>query len=140
MGKVEGKLYGEPDNQIKSANYNKSYLLGVDHSITSDTGEMLSDRLWRRYGEHAIPMLDAIERDQALTESLIVGTGIRRCEIDYIRENEMVVTLKDYLKRRSKLEYLVSYEDLKKLKGIHDACEYLFGDEAQARYEEYFSR
>ena len=75
-----------------------------------------------------------------MTEPLIEGTGIRRCELDYIRENEMVVTLEDYLKRRSKLEYLLRYEDLKKLKGIYEACEYLFDDEAQAKYDEYFSR
>jgi glycerol-3-phosphate dehydrogenase len=140
LGKVDGKWYGEPGNQVKSAYYKKAYELGLDHRIASDTGEMLSDRLWRRYGEHAIPMLAAIAGDPQLAEPLIEGTGIRRCEIDYIRENEMVVTLEDYLKRRSKLEYLVPFEDLRNLKGIHEVCEHLFGDHAQAKYEEYFSR
>jgi glycerol-3-phosphate dehydrogenase len=139
LGKADGKWYGEPGNQVKSTYYKKAYELGLDHSIASDTGEMLSDRLWRRYGEHAIPMLDAIEQRPELAEPLIEGTGIRRCEIDYIRESEMVVTLKDYLKRRSKLEYLLPYEELKKLEGIRATCEHLFGDEAQAKYEEYFS-
>ncbi len=140
LGSVEGKWYGEPGNQVKSAYYKKAYELGLDHSIASDTGEMLSDRLWRRYGQHALQMLDKIEENPEMTEPLIEGTGIRRCELDYIRDNEMVVTLEDYLKRRSKLAYLLPYEDLKKLQGIHEACKHLFGDEAQARYEEYFSR
>jgi glycerol-3-phosphate dehydrogenase len=140
LSPVDGKWYGEPGNQVKSAYYKKAYELGLDHSIASDTGEMLSDRLWRRYSEHAIQMLDKIEKNPEMTEPLIEGTGIRRCELDYIRENEMVVTLEDYLKRRSKLEYLLRYEDLKKLKGIYEACEYLFDDEAQAKYDEYFSR
>lgn len=140
LGKVDGKWYGEPGNQVKSTYYKKAYELGLDHSIASDTGEMLSDRLWRRYGEHAIPMLDAIETKPELAEPLIEGTGIRRCEIDYIRESEMVVTLKDYLKRRSKLEYLLPYEELKKLEGIRATCEHLFGDHAQAKYDEYFSK
>ena len=140
LGKVDGKWYGEPGNEVKTAYFQKAYALGLDHSIARDTGEMLSDRLWRRYGEHAIPMLDAIEKDPQMAEPLIEGTGIRHCEIDYIRENEMVVTLKDYLKRRSKLEYLLPYEELKNLNGIYEACEHLFGDEAQAKYDEYFSR
>ena len=140
LGRVDGKWYGEPGNQVKSAYYKKAYELGLDHRIASDTGEMLSDRLWRRYGEHAIPMLEAIAGDPQLAEPLIEGTAIRRCEIYYIRENEMVVTLEDYLKRRSKLAYLVPFEDLKELTGIHEACEHLFGDQAQTKYEEYFSR
>ncbi|RZW17795.1 MAG: FAD-dependent oxidoreductase, partial [Desulfobulbaceae bacterium] len=140
LGKVDGKWYGEPGNQVKSAYYKKAYQLGLDKSIARDTGEMLSDRLWRRYGEHAIPMLEAIDKDSGMAEPLIEGTGIRHCEIDYIRDNEMVVTLKDYLKRRSKLEYLLPYEELKRLKGIRETCEHLFGDEAQAKYEDYFSR
>lgn len=140
LHQAEGKWYGEPSNEVKSAYYKKAYELGLDHSIASDTGEMLSDRLWRRYGEHAIPMLEAIEKDPQMAEPLIEGTGIRLCEIDYIRDNEMVVTLKDYLKRRSKLEYLMPYQDLKKLQGIREACDHLFGDQAQARYDEYFSR
>lgn len=134
------KWYGEPANEVKTAYYKQAHKLGLDHVIASDTGEMLSDRLWRRYAKHAIPMLDAIEKSTEMTDTLIGCTGIRRCEIEYIAENEMVVTLADYLKRRSKLEYLVSYEELKQSKDIYEACEKLFGDEAQARYEEYFSR
>jgi len=51
-----------------------------------------------------------------------------------------VVTLKDYLKRRSKLEYLLPYGKLKQLEGIRETCDHLFGDDAQAKYDEYFSR
>jgi glycerol-3-phosphate dehydrogenase len=137
---LQKKWYGEPDNTVKSAFYKKAYELALDQVVASDTGEMLSDRLWRRYSDKALAMLDVIEKDPTMTEPLIEGTGIRKCEIDYIVESEMVVTLEDYLKRRSKLEYLLTYEELKKLPGIRDACDKLFGDEAQARYDEYFSR
>ncbi|MGW8194177.1 MAG: glycerol-3-phosphate dehydrogenase/oxidase [Desulforhopalus sp.] len=137
---VDDKWYGEPTNEVKSAYYMRAYELGLDHSIAGDTGEMLSDRLWRRYGKQAIEMIDAIEKDSRMAEPLIEGTGIRRCEMEYIRDNEMVVTLEDYLKRRSKLEYLIPREDLKKLKGVYEACEQLFADEAQVKYEEYFTK
>ncbi len=140
LATVKDKWYGEPSNEVKTAYYKQSHKLGLDQIIASDTGEMVSDRLWRRYGKHAIPMLDAIEKDPEMADTLIDGTGIRRCEIDYVAETEMIVTLEDYLKRRSKLEYLVSYEELKQSKGLYEACELLFGEDAAARYEEYFSR
>ncbi len=134
------KWYGEPGNDVKAAFFKHAYMLGLDQIIASDTGEMLSDRLWRRYGGNAIPMLDAIEKNSEMAHTLIEGTGIRRCEIDYIAENEMVVTLEDYLKRRSKLEYLVSKEELRQSQGLYAACERLFGEEARVKYDEFFKR
>jgi len=100
---------------------------------------MLSERLWRRYTEHAIPMLEAIEKDPNMAETLIEGSGIRRCEIEHLAENELIVKLEDYLRRRSKLDMLVSPETLKQSRGLFEACEKLFGDEARAKYDEYFS-
>ncbi len=140
LTEIREKWYGEPDSQVKTAYYKKAHLLNLDQVVAGDTGEMLSDRLWRRYGKHALPMLEAIEKDPSMADTLIEGTGVRRCEIDYIVNNEMVVKLEDYLKRRSKLDYLVPYEELKRSKGVRRACEEIFGDQAEARYQEYFSR
>ena len=96
-------------------------------------------RLWRRYANHAQEMLDAIEKDSSLTEPLIDNAGIRRCEVSYLAENELIVRLEDYLRRRSKIELLVDNETLKSSDGIFEACKQLFGDQARARYDEYFS-
>lgn len=135
---VKTKWYGESGKEVKTAYFKQAYKLGLDQVIASDTGEMLSDRLWRRYAEHAIPMLDAIEKNAEMADTLIECSGIRRCEIDYIAENELVVKLEDYLKRRSKLEFLISFDELKRSKGLYKACEKLFGKEARAKYDEYF--
>ncbi len=140
LAPVKEKWYGEPANEVKTAYFKEAYKLGLDQVVAHDTGEVLSDRLWRRYARHAMPMLDAIEKNPEMAETLIENTGIRRCEIEHIAKNEMVVTLEDYLKRRSKLAYLVGYEELKQSKGVHEACEKLFGEEAQVKYKEYFSR
>ena len=140
LATVKDKWYGEPPNEVKTAYYKQSHKLGLDQVIASDTGEMLSDRLWRRYAKHAIPMLEAIEKNPEMADILIDGTGIRRCEVEYVAESEMIVKLEDYLKRRSKLEYLVSYEELKQSKGLYEVCEILFGEDAAAKYKEYFSR
>jgi len=138
LNSVKTKWYGEPKKKVKTAYFKQSHKLGLNQVIASDTGEILSERLWRRYGEHAIPMLDAIEKNPQMAETLIEGSGIRKCEIEYLAENELVVRLEDYLRRRSKLEMLVSRDTLKHSKGLYEACKKLFGEEARAKYDEYF--
>ena len=115
--RVKIKWYGEPGREVKTAYFKKAHALGLSLIIAGDTGEMLGERLWRRYAEHAIPMLDAIEKDPRMAEILIEGSGIRRCEIDHLAENELIVKLEDYLRRRSKLAMLVSQETLKHSEG-----------------------
>ena len=134
-----GKWYGEPGKQDRDAFFDRARQLGIDDIIAGDTGEVLSVRLWRRYANHAQEMLDAIEKDSSLTEPLIDNAGIRRCEVSYLAENELIVRLEDYLRRRSKIELLVDNETLKSSDGIFEACKQLFGDQARARYDEYFS-
>ena len=135
---VQEKWYGEPPETVRSRYFRQAYRLGIDQIIANDTGELLSERLWRRYGENALVMLDAIEKNPEMGETLIEGSGIRRCEIDYLGEHEMIVKLEDYLRRRSKLELLVSQKMLKNSEGLFEVCEKLFGDQAKARYDEYF--
>ncbi len=140
LDELPDNWYGEPDKSVRTRFFKHAHKLGIDEIIASDTGEMLSERLWRRYGDHAIPMLESIEKDATMADTLIEGSGIRRCEIDYLAEYEMIVKLEDYLRRRSKFELLVSQETLRQSKGLFEVCEKLFGEEAQAKYDEYFNR
>ena len=133
------KWYGEPDAGARSAFFRRARKLGLDRLVASDTQERLSERLWRRYGDNAEPMLDAIEGDPTLAQPLIEGAGIRRCEIDYLVRNEMIVKLEDYLRRRSKIELLMPRDELKQSPGLREACDRLFGDEAQRKFDEYFN-
>lgn len=135
----EGKWYGEPGRRERSAFFGRAQVLGLDELKAQDTGEILSDRLWRRYGADANAMLDAIEKNPALTEPLIDNTGFRRCEIDYLAKHEMIVKLEDYLRRRSKIELLVSRPELRQSAGLFEACEKLFGEEGKKRFDEYFA-
>ncbi len=135
---LHGKWYGEPSDEIRVKYFKLAYRLKIDQNLASDTGELLSERLWRRYGENALVMLESIEQNPLMGETLIEGSGIRRCEIDYLVENEMIVKLEDYLRRRSKLDLIVSRAELKQSKGLMAVCEKLFGKDAEAKYEEYF--
>ena len=133
-----GKWYGEPDKQTQQAYFQRARSLGLDKIIAKDTGEPLSQRLWRRYAAQAQTMLDAIEQDSSLSEPLVETAGISRCEIDYLAANEMIVKLEDYLRRRSKIALLKSREELRQSSGLFEACEKLFGSEARQRFDEYF--
>ena len=133
------KWYGEPDAQAREAFFNRARKLGLDENVASDTNEALSERLWRRYAANAGAMLDAIEQDASLAEPLIEQAGIRRCEVDYLAQHEMVVKLEDYLRRRSKIELLMPRATLRQSSGLLQACKILFGDKAQQRIDEYFN-
>jgi glycerol-3-phosphate dehydrogenase len=135
---LKSKWYGEPDEKARTAYFKQCHQLAIDQYIACDTGEMLSERLWRRYAEHALPMLNAIESNPLMAEIMIEGSGIRRCEIDYLVDNEMIVTLEDFLRRRSKLALLVPHEKLKHSRGLYEVCEQIFGAEANEKYDEYF--
>ena len=133
-----GKWYGEPDLRRRDGFFSRAREMGLDKIVASDTSEALSERLWRRYAAAAEGMLDAIELDPSQAELLIENAGIRRCELDYLAQNEMIVKLEDYLRRRSKVELLMSREQLRQSDGLFDACEKLFGDQAREKFNEYF--
>ena len=138
LAKPDGKWYGEPDATTRNQYFERALKLGIDKMVASDTSEALSDRLWRRYGENARAMLDRIEQDTSLAEPLVENTGIRRCEIDYLVQSEMIVKLEDFLRRRSKVELLLSGETLRQSEGLFEICEKLFGDRARGKFDEYF--
>ncbi len=138
LRKPQQKWYGEPGNTDRLAYFQRARQLGLDKITATDTEEKLSQRLWRRYALQANKMLDAIENDPSLSEPLIEDGGIRRCEIDYLVNNELIVKLDDFLRRRSKIELLMSCAELKKSQGLYEACEKLFGEQAKSRFDEYF--
>lgn len=138
LKEAPGKWYGEPNDAERIAYYERANQLGIDKITASDTSEKLSQRLWRRYALQANAMLDAIEKDASLSEPLIENRGIRRCEIDYLADNELIVKLEDFLRRRSKIELLMTCAELRHSQGLYDACKKLFGDQAKIRFDEYF--
>ena len=133
------KWYGEPDDSVKLAFENKAKQLGLDRMPADDTGESLSTRLWRRYGEDAFGILELISNDKTLCEPLIKGTGIRRCEIELIKDTEMIVELEDFLRRRSKLALILDPQVLYESDDLKEICTILFGDEAEERFRSYFA-
>lgn len=50
----------------------------------------------------------------------------------------MVEKLADFLRRRSKIALIARPEHIRATAGLFEACQILFGDQAQAKYAEYF--
>ncbi len=133
-----GHWYGEPAAGIRRAFFRQARLMRLDDLRASPDHELLSTRLWRRYGLRAFAMLESIRRDPAMDDVLIEGAEYLRCELYHAAQTEMIIKLEDFLRRRSKIALVVSRDHIKTARGIHEACRMLFGTEAEAKFHEYF--
>ncbi|MDX5435319.1 MAG: glycerol-3-phosphate dehydrogenase/oxidase [Halomonas sp.] len=133
------RWYGEPPDQVRHEFLHQAKLMGLDDFTASDASEPLSTRLWRRYGTHALEMLEEIREDPRQAEVLIEGTEYLRCELHYAKRREMITRLEDFLRRRSKVALVVHEEAMRQSPGLREACAILFGDQADVRLEEYFA-
>ena len=133
------RWYGEPPEEVRQEFMHQAALMGLDDMTAAEASEPLSTRLWRRYGTHALEMLEDIREDPLQAEVLIEGTEYLRCELRYAQRREMVTRLEDFLRRRSKIALVVHEDEIRDSPGLREACAILFGDQADARYEEYFS-
>lgn len=133
------RWFGEPPKSVRAEFFHQARLMGLDAMTAKESSEELSSRLWRRYNAMAFPMLEKIRQDPAQAKVLIEGTEYIRAEIEHAARCEMVTKLEDFLRRRSKIALLERTEVIKAAPGLMEACRILFGDQAQARFDEYFA-
>lgn len=132
--------YGEPPTPVKQQFMDQAKRMGLDAMTSPSATEPLSSRLWRRYAEQAMPMLEKIRQDPAEADILIEGTEYIRCELEHARDHEMITQLEDFLRRRAKISLVVRHAQLRNSKGLKEACQVLFGDQAQACFATYFEQ
>ncbi len=130
--------YGEPPAAVREEYFHQARLMGLDEMTSPLSSEKLSTRLWRRYASEALGLLEAIRRDPRMAEVIIETSEYIRCELDEAARREMVVKLEDFLRRRSKIALVVRREEILRAPGLREACRILFGDDAEAKIEEYF--
>jgi len=131
------KWYGEPDDSVKNEFMHRAKLMNFDDLTPATSSEPLSKRFWRRYGRNAINMLENIRENPQKAELLIENSEYLRVEIEHAAEREMITKLEDFLRRRSKISLVVRKEDILAAPGLKEACHILFGDEAEAKLQEY---
>lgn len=131
------KWYGEPDESIKAEFMHRATLMNFDDLTPATSSEPLTQRFWRRYGRNAINMLESIRENPEKGELLIKNSEYLRVELEHASQREMVTKLDDFLRRRSKISIVLSEADILSDPGLKEACEILFGDEAESKIEEY---
>ncbi|WKB53481.1 glycerol-3-phosphate dehydrogenase/oxidase [Eleftheria terrae] len=132
------RWYGEPQATRRTDFLRQCEALGID-AAAPVAGDRTSERLWRLYGEEAFGLLEEIRTDRRAAEVLVEGSGYMRCEFAYCARREMITTLEDFLRRRSKLELTLGRRALRAAPGLMEACRLLFGSQAQLQYDAYFA-
>jgi glycerol-3-phosphate dehydrogenase len=131
------RWYGEPDEDLHQEFLLQAARMDLDGMTSPRSSEKLTVRLWRRYGAQAFGLLESIRADPRMGEVLIEGAEYLRCEIELAARREMVTKLDDFLRRRSKIALVTPYEKMVAAPGLMEACRILFGDEAEAKLDEY---
>lgn len=132
------KWYGEPEEKERNRFRHHAQLMNLDALTSPDASEKLSSRLWRRYGATAFRLLEMIQEDPTQAEVLIKGTEYIRCELRETSKREMVTKLSDFLRRRSKIALIEHRDTIRNSAGLLEACQILFGDQAEEKLEAYF--
>ena len=99
--------YGEPARATRTEFFRQARLMRLDALRTRPETEPLSDRLWRRYGRRAFDLLEMVRADPTMGEDVMGSTDYLRAELHTAAEHEMVVTLDDFMRRRSKIDLVV---------------------------------
>ncbi|MEX1033174.1 MAG: FAD-dependent oxidoreductase [Cellvibrionaceae bacterium] len=130
--------YGEPSPTSKADFLAKAKAMGVDGRIETLSGEPLSERIWRRYGSYAYELLEQIAADpQRALQKPIENIEYTHCELALMARTEMITTLDDFLRRRSKVAQVVASEQLLNHPGLKEVSEVLFADRASEKLGEY---
>lgn len=131
--------FGEPEAEVRERFFRRASAMSLDMISDFTAEESLSERLWRRYGDHAFEILDGIEKNPDNAQLLIENAEYIRGELELIAKREMVTKLEDFLRRRSKIEQVVSRDKIIHAPGLKEACRILFADQADDKLREYTS-
>ena len=129
--------YGEPAAATRKEFYRQARLMRLDSLRTKPDTEPLTDWLWRRYGRRAFDLLEMIRADPTMGEDVMGSADYLRAELHTAAEHEMVVTLDDFMRRRSKIDLVVRDRDILGSPGLTEVAGILFGDDADARLADY---
>jgi alpha-glycerophosphate oxidase/glycerol-3-phosphate dehydrogenase len=131
------KWYGEDADAVRDEFYHQAELMKLDACTVEGSSEPLTQRLWRRYGGNALELLEDIRQNPTQADRLMKDAEYLRCEVEHTARHEMVTKLEDFLRRRSKITQVVRDEDIIDAPGLKEACKIFFGDQAEAKRQEW---
>ena len=115
----KARWYGEPGDDVKQAFLSRARIV-----LT---------------GAGADGMLDEITTDPRAATPIIVGGPDLVCEARFAGRAEMVTTLMDYLRRRTKLALTIGTPAIAASPALPELCRLLFAEDAEARRDEFLA-
>ncbi|NNC90033.1 MAG: glycerol-3-phosphate dehydrogenase/oxidase [Akkermansiaceae bacterium] len=97
-------------------------------------------RLWRRYGASAWHLLERLEANPAEAHEMFEGTGLLAAEVHYAARAEMVLSLSDFLRRRTLIEMERGLAALRDTPALGNVAQILFPDHAYQALQAYVDR
>ncbi|MEM9135434.1 MAG: FAD-dependent oxidoreductase [Actinomycetota bacterium] len=122
VGKPNDLWYGEPDADARHRFLRVAAAVGLDRAPEVEREESLAAVLWRRHGEAAHAVVDAIKADPSSAEPIMPESDILVAEVELYADREMIVHLDDFLRRRTKLAMLHRAEALDDEPGLKEAA------------------
>ncbi|HAU10489.1 MAG TPA: FAD-dependent oxidoreductase [Gammaproteobacteria bacterium] len=101
--------YGEPDSDVKSRCFSRLSELG-DRAPAITAAQR--DRFWAWYGERTLELVDQVNDDPASATSIFPNSDIIWAELDLMQRTEMIVSIDDFLRRRTLLAQTTDARDL----------------------------
>ena len=101
--------YGEPDSDVKSRCFSRLSELG-DRAPAITAAQR--DRFWAWYGERTLELVDQVNDDPASATSIFPNSDIIWAELDLMQRTEMIVSIDDFLRRRTLLAQTTVAKDL----------------------------
>ena len=140
LEKDQHNWYGEPARATRKEFYRQARLMKLDSLRSKPDTEPLTDRLWRRYGRRAFSMLEAIRDDPRMGDDIMDSADYLRVELHFQAGTEMITTLDDFMRRRSKIDLVVDRTDIVRSPGLREVAEILFGADAERRLADYLAQ
>jgi glycerol-3-phosphate dehydrogenase len=124
------RWYGEPDESVKHRFMAAVRTHLVERGVAAGD-EDIAERLWRRYHNDADALLAIMSADPRAYEPVLAGAPDLRGEVIFAAEHEMVTTLMDHLRRRTKLALTLGTPAIAASPALPELCALLFGDDGE---------
>lgn len=112
IGHDNDNWFGEPPAAAKATFCRRAGQLGLSRRPGVERATTMAELLWRRHGIDAYDIIDLIESDETLGEEILADSDILAAEVKHMAETEMIVTMDDFLRRRTKLSLIHRRSDL----------------------------
>ena len=128
------KWFGEPDRSERDRFLLRAGHAGLRRPTQREPAASFADLLWRRYGRRAHEVVARVEADRSSGASMMSVGDYCRAEIEVAAEEEWIVTMDDFLRRRTRLGQLERPADLRADPGVVEASRILLSEAAAAAW------